>query len=104
MIKRLNENRNLKMADIHASDLKIDLPNVLESVLEIAESILQNVDDQIQVDTNTCRGVVDQSISLIRALQNTSDVQPSDMMALDALAGDFTNGLALNGITSLPAQ
>ena len=37
--------------------------------------------------------VVDKSISLIRVLQEPGDVQPSDIMALNSLAGALTNEL-----------
>ena len=37
--------------------------------------------------------VVDKSISLIRVLQEPGDVHPSDIMALNSLAGALTNEL-----------
>ena len=94
------------MADVDAFDLEIDLPKFLESVLEKAENVLQNVDEQTQVDAEVHAEVVDQSISLIRALQQTSDVHPSDIMALDSLAGSFTSVLCWHcyGITLIPVH
>ena len=83
------------MADVDTFDLESDLPKFLESVLQKAENILQNVEEQNQVDAEVHTEVVDQSISLIRALQETSDAQPSDIMALNSLADAFTKVLAL---------
>lgn len=90
------------MADIGAFDLETDLPKFLESVLQNAEKVLQTVDNETQVDAEIHFEVVDQTVSLIRALQETRDVQPLDIMALDSLAGAFTSVLALlrNHITT----
>ena len=83
------------MADIDAFNLEFDLPKFLESVLQKAENILQNVGEQTQVAAEVHAEVVDQNVSLIRTLQETSDIQASDTMALDSLAGAFTNVLTL---------
>ena len=90
------------MADVGAFDLETDLPKFLESVLQNAENVLQKVDNETQVNAEMHFEVVDQTVSLIRALQETSDVQPSDILALDSLAGAFTSVLALlrNHITT----
>ena len=47
------------MADVDAFDLEIDLPKFLESVLEKAENVLQNVDEQTKVDAEVHAEVVD---------------------------------------------
>ena len=39
------------MADVDAFDLESDLPKFLESVLQKAETILQNVEDQVTDQT-----------------------------------------------------
>ena len=83
------------MADIDAFNLEFDLPKFLESMLQKAENILQNVGEQTQVAAEVHAEVADQTVSLIRTLQGTSDIQASDMMALDSLAGAFTNMLTL---------
>ena len=67
------------MADVGAFDLETDLPKFLESVLQNAEIVLQNVDNETQVDAEMHFEVVVQTVSLIWALQETSDVQPSDI-------------------------
>ena len=54
------------MVGVDAFDLEIDLPTFLESVLQKAETILQNVEEQNQVDSEVLAEVVDQSISLIK--------------------------------------
>lgn len=56
------------MANVDSFDLETDLPKFLESVLQKAENILQNVGNQTQVDAEVHVEVVDQTISLIRAL------------------------------------
>ena len=59
------------------------------------QNIFKNVERQSQIEAEVHAEVVDQSISLIRALQETSDIQPSDKIASDSLAGAFTNVLLL---------
>lgn len=51
----------------------------MESVLQNAEIVLQNVDNETQVDAEMHFEVVVQTVSLIWALQETSDIQPSDI-------------------------
>ena len=47
--------------------------------------------------------VVDQTVSLTRALQETSDVQPSDLMALDSIAKHAKSKNRMQ-ITEFPAR
>ena len=54
-------NSQLTMADVDAFDLESDLPTFLESVLQKAETILQNVEEQNQVDADVLAEVVDQT-------------------------------------------
>lgn len=56
---------------------------------------LQNFEEQNQVDVEVHAETVDHNISLIWALQETSDVQPSDIMARNLLADASKNVLAL---------
>ena len=71
------------MADLSVFYLETDLSKFLESVLQKAENVLQDVDNQTQVDAEVHVEVVDQTVSLIQALQETSDVQvPSDINGL----------------------
>lgn len=58
------------MVGVDAFDLEIDLPTFLESVLQKAETILQNVEEQNQVDAEVLAEVVDQSFSLIQVKSN----------------------------------
>ena len=67
------------MADFGAA-LESDLPKFLESVLQNAENVLENNDNETQVDAEMHFKVVDQTVCLIRALQETSDVQLSDIL------------------------
>ena len=69
------------MADVDAFDLESDLPKFLESVLQKAETILQNVEDQ----------VTDQTAFGFITLQEPREIQP------------FTNVVALfrNHISSI---
>lgn len=53
------------MADVGAFDLETDLPKFLESVLQNAEIVLQNVDNETQVDAEMHFEVVVQTVSLI---------------------------------------
>ena len=48
-----------------------------------------------QVDAEVLAEVVDQSISLIQTLQEPGEIQPSNIIALNSLAGAITNVLAL---------
>ena len=84
-----------KMADVEAFDLEIDFPKFLEFVVQKTENIFKKVEEQSQIEAEVHVKVVDQSISLIRALRETTDIQPSDKIALDSLARAFTNVLAL---------
>ena len=83
------------MVGVDAFDLESDLPTFLESVLQKAGTILQNVEKQNQVDAEVLDEVVDQSLSLIQTLQEPSEIQPSNIIALNSLAGAITNVLAL---------
>ena len=83
------------MVGVDAFDLESDLPTFLESVLQKAETILQNVEEQNQVDAEVLAEVLDQSISLIQTLQEPGEIQPSNIIALNSLAGAITNVLAL---------
>ena len=82
------------MVGVDAFDLESDLPTFLESVLQKAETILQNVEEQNQVDSEVLAEVVDQSISLIQTLQEPGEIQPSNIIALNSLAGDLLTSLA----------
>ena len=55
----------------------------------------QNVEKQNQVDAEVLAEVVDQSLSLIQTLQEPGEIQPSNIIALNSLAGAITNVLAL---------
>ena len=79
------------MVGVDAFDLESDLPTFLESVLQKAETILQNVEEQNQVDAEVLAEVVDQSLSLIQTLQEPGEIQPLDIIALNSLADTFTN-------------
>ena len=78
------------MADIDAFDLESDLPKFLESFLQKVETILQDVEEQ-NLDAGVLAEVVDQTISLIQTLQEPGEIQPLDIIALNSLAGTFTN-------------
>ena len=78
------------MVGVDAFDLEIDLPTFLESVLQKAETILQNVEEQNQVDAEVLAEVVDQSLSLIQTLQEPGEIQPLNIIALNSLAGAIT--------------
>ena len=77
------------MVDVDAFDLKSDLPKFLESFLQKAESILQDVEKQ-NLDAEVLAEAVDQTISLIQTLQEPGEIQPLDIVALNSLAGTFT--------------
>ena len=82
------------MADVDVFDLESDLPKFLESFLQKAETVWQDVEEQ-NLDAEVLAEVVDQTISLIQTLQEPGEIQPSDIIALNSLAGTFTNVLAL---------
>ena len=56
------------MADIDAFDLETDLLRFLDSTLQNAKNVLQNVDNESQVDAERHFEVVDPTVYLIRAL------------------------------------
>ena len=59
-----------------------------------------------QVDAEVLAEVVDQSISLIQTLQEPGEIQPSNIIALNSLAGAITKLMYWHcyGFTSLPLQ
>ena len=79
------------MVDVDAFDLESGL---LESFLQKVETILQDVEEQ-NLDAGVLAEVVDQTISLIQTLQEPGEIQSLDIIALNSLAGTFTNVLAL---------
>ena len=82
------------MVDVDAFDLESGFPKFLESFLQKVETILQDVEEQ-NLDAGVLAEVVDQTISLIQTLQEPGEIQPLDIIALNSLAGTFTNVLAL---------
>ena len=82
------------MVDVDAFDFESGLPKFLESFLQKVETILQDVEEQ-NLDAGVLAEVVDQTISLIQTLQEPGEIQPLDIIALNSLAGTFTNVLAL---------
>ena len=82
------------MVDVDAFDLESGFPKFLESFLQKVETILQDVEEQ-NLDAGVLAEVVDQTISLIQTLQEPGEIQSLDIIALNSLAGTFTNVLAL---------
>ena len=82
------------MVDVDAFDFESGLPKFLESFLQKVETILQDVEEQ-NLDAGVLAEVVDQTISLIQTLQEPGEIQPLDIIALNSLAGTFTNVLVL---------
>ena len=78
------------MVDVDAFDFESGLPKFLESFLQKVETILQDVEEQ-NLDAGVLAEVVDQTISLIQTLQEPGEIQPLDIVALNSLAGAFTN-------------
>ena len=60
------------MADVDAFDLESDLLKFLESVLQEAETLLQNVEEQNQVDAEVLAQVIDQTIFWIHNIARAS--------------------------------